>query len=162
MSADALLDALLTSCVVVTSLDGGEPRGCLVASVMPVGYGTRTVAFALTTGSRTQRAVARSGVAALHVLREDDLATARLFSEDVDRFAAVPWSTGTLGVPVLGGAVGVLELTTTSSCEAGGCTVVCGEVGYVASPGPPGSVMTIIGIRTAGVESARHSTGAGT
>jgi flavin reductase (DIM6/NTAB) family NADH-FMN oxidoreductase RutF len=105
--------------------------------------------------------VARSGVAGLHVLREDDFATARVFSEDVDRFAAVPWSAGASGAPVLGGMVGVLELTITSSCEAGGCTVVCGEVRHASSSGPLGPVMTIIGIRAAGLESAHRSTGAG-
>jgi flavin reductase (DIM6/NTAB) family NADH-FMN oxidoreductase RutF len=161
LSADAVLDLLVTSCVVVTSVDGEEPRGCLVASVMPVGFATNAVAFALTTGSRTQRAVARSGVAALHVLRDDDLTTARVFVEDADRFSAVPWSPGLLGVPVLVGAVGVLEMAVTSACEAGGCTVLCGEVVHAVSAGLRGGVLTINGIRDAGVERAR-TTGAGT
>lgn len=156
MSAASLLDALITSCVVVTTSDDGTPHGCLVASIMPVGYGTETVVFALTTGSRTQQAVLRSGIAAINLLHEADLATALVFSTNVDRFGAVPWSRGALGAPMLMGAVGVLELTTTTWVgEAGGCSVVCGEVGDAVLFGPPGPVMTIAGIRSAGVEVGR-------
>ncbi|GAB3066816.1 flavin reductase family protein [Micromonospora schwarzwaldensis] len=155
MSADAVVDALLTSCVVVTSRDTA-PRGCLVGSVMPVGYAAGVVAFALTTGGRTERAVAASGVAVLHVLAATDLTTAQVFAGDVDRFAAVQWAPGALGAPVLTAATGVLELVITASCSAGGCTVFCGEVRHAS--GAPGEVLTITEIRAAGVEAARTST----
>ncbi|ONK10489.1 flavin reductase family protein [Streptomyces sp. MP131-18] len=162
MIGGSLLDTLLTSCVVVTSRDGDEPRGCLVGSVMPVGYDAGVVAFALTAGSRTERAVAGSGVAALHVLAADDLATARVFAADVDRFGTVPWSPGVLGAPVLGGVAGVLEMAVTASCAAGGCRVFCGEVRHATSTGTPGRVLTITEIRERGVESSRTSMGEGT
>lgn len=156
MSADALIDALITSCVVVTSKDT-EPRGCLVGSVMPVGYDAAAVAFALTTGSRTERAVVRSGAAVLHVLAAHDLATARRFATDVNRFAGIAWTFGMLGAPVLQSVEGFLELAITASFPAGVHTIFYGEVRHAA--GSPSRILTMTEIRAAGVEPARTSTG---
>jgi flavin reductase (DIM6/NTAB) family NADH-FMN oxidoreductase RutF len=125
---------------------------------MPVGFRTHAVAVALTTGSRTERAVVRSGVLALHVLAVDDVATARAFSAPGDRFAGLAWSSGVLGAPVLRHALGVVEATAVSRQHLAGCTVLGAEIqaGYRLAD-PTGLPFTITTARETGLETARSS-----
>lgn len=150
-------DLLLTSCVVLTSVDEGRPRGCLVASVMPVGYRSGRLALSLSEDTRTEQAVRRSGVLGVHLLDADDLVTARAFAaaptDPADRFADVSWTAGGLGVPVLTAAVAAVEARVVARHRAGPCVLVEAVVElWHGDPAPDAHGMTIFHARRAGLE----------
>ncbi|MCF3165793.1 flavin reductase [Streptomyces violaceoruber] len=150
-------DLLTTSCAVLTATEAGQPLGCLVASVMPVGYRSGRLALGLDDGSRTARAVRRGGALGLHVLDPDDLTTARAFASPAEdpaqRFAGIPWTPGELGVPVLTGAVAAVEALVSASHRAGPCVLVDAVVtAWHGNPAPGARGMTIFHARRAGLE----------
>ncbi|MEI7033334.1 flavin reductase [Streptomyces pratensis] len=150
-------DLLVTACVVLTTVEGGRPMGCLVASVMPVGHRSGRLALALGEGTRTERAVRRSGVLGLHLLDAADLDTARAFSapcaDPAERFAGIAWTAGDLGVPVIGAAAAAVEARVAASHRAGPCVLVDAVVAaWHGAPTADARVMTIFHARRAGLE----------
>jgi rfaE bifunctional protein nucleotidyltransferase chain/domain/rfaE bifunctional protein kinase chain/domain len=124
-----VVDRLVTSCCVVTSADGEDAHGCLVASVMPVGADGELLALALAEGSRTETLVRRSGVLAVHTLTTRDSALADAFGgARRGRLAGVAWHAGPAGAPLIDGATGWVEARVVSS------SAVEGTVLYVVSP----------------------------
>lgn len=147
----------MTSCVVVTAMTDDGPIGCLVASVMPVGYRTGTVVVALTEGSRTERGLRETPVLGLTVLSARDIATARTFTEPclrpTDRFDGIEWALGSLGAPVLSGGIAAVEARVTDRYRAAGCALLVATVAVRhGAPVSDADPMTISDARRAGLE----------
>ena len=158
--AGPILDLLATSCVVVTTAMDTEPRGCLVASVMPIGFHTERFVLALNEGSSTCRAIESSAVLGLHLLREDDLGIARIFTavydRPADRFEHVAWCPGHLGVPLIDGGHGGLEARVVGRHSVTGCVLFEAEAMFAYGRVKPGiAQLTMAAARQADLEQPR-------
>jgi flavin reductase (DIM6/NTAB) family NADH-FMN oxidoreductase RutF len=158
--AGPVLDLLATSCVVITTIAGSEPRGCLIASVMPIGFQTPRFLLAFDEKSSTCRAIESSAVLGLHMLRESDAGIARVFAtgydRPADRFEHVTWRLGHLGVPLIDGGHGGLEARVVSRGQVTGCVLVEAQAVFAYGQVEPGyPQLTIEAARRAGLEQPR-------
>jgi flavin reductase (DIM6/NTAB) family NADH-FMN oxidoreductase RutF len=158
--AGPVLDLLSTSCVVVTAVADGGPRGCLVASVMPIGFQTERFVLAMDEKSNTCQAIERNAALGLHLLRESDLEIARLFAtacdRPADRFEHLVWRPGRLGVPLIDGGHGGLEAVVVSRHSLTSCVLVEARAAFSYGQVELGTgQLTIEAARRAGLEQAR-------
>jgi flavin reductase (DIM6/NTAB) family NADH-FMN oxidoreductase RutF len=100
-----LLPQLDPAMVVVTTIAGDEPAGCLVGfhaqcSIEPIRY-----VVWLSKANHTYRTALRATHLAVHFLDRGDRELAELFGatsgDDVDKFTRCRWTAGAGGVPVL-------------------------------------------------------------
>jgi flavin reductase (DIM6/NTAB) family NADH-FMN oxidoreductase RutF len=107
---DALVAAMDTAMVVVTTSVGREHAGCLVGFHSQCSIEPRQYAVWLSKVNRTYRVALLAEHVALHPLAAGDLDLAELFGgrtgDDVDKFARCDWQAGPGGVPLLTGRAG--------------------------------------------------------
>jgi uncharacterized repeat protein (TIGR04076 family) len=76
--------------------------------------------------------IKESGVFAVHVLRNDQVAVARHFGKqsgrDVDKFASIPYRTDKTGAPILSDCLAYLDCRVVSATDSGDHTIFVGEV----------------------------------
>ena len=93
--------------VIVTANDGRERSGCLVGFSTQCSIDPRRWLVCISKLNHTLGVAERTATLAIHLLREDQLALARLFgatTDDVeDKFARCAWHDGPNGVPLLDG-----------------------------------------------------------
>lgn len=93
--------------VIVTANDGRERSGCLVGFNTQCSIDPRHWLVCISKLNHTLGVAARARTLAIHLLRADQLALAKLFgatTEDVtDKFAQCGWRDGPGGVPILEG-----------------------------------------------------------
>jgi flavin reductase (DIM6/NTAB) family NADH-FMN oxidoreductase RutF len=93
--------------LIVTTASDGEVSGCLVGFAAQCSIDPPRLLVCLSKKNHTYRVAATAEVLVVHVLREADIEVARHFGEltgdKVDKFAAVDWTPGPAGVPVLRG-----------------------------------------------------------
>ena len=120
---NAVLDRLDTTACVVTSVDGGEPRGCLVTYVTACSIHPARVLVLTSHENLTHEAVERSGVLALHPVALGQEEWVRRFGlqsgRTADKFAGVAWEPGETGAPILADALGYLEGRVLASLDCG-------------------------------------------
>ncbi|MFC8535677.1 flavin reductase family protein [Streptomyces sp. NPDC057249] len=102
---DRFTDALDYPMYVVTAEADGERAGCLVGFGSQCSMRPPRYMVWLSELNRTCRVAARTDRLAVHLLRRDQAALARLFGGETgdrtDKFARVAWHPGPGGVPVL-------------------------------------------------------------
>lgn len=114
--------------IVTTTLDG-EHYGMTATSFNSVSLDPMLVQVSLDLKSRTYKAVKGSGLYAVNILAEDQVAVARRFAiKSDDRFEGLPVELGETGVPLLSGAIGTLECRVTEELPGGDHAIFVGEV----------------------------------
>lgn len=138
---DALVAALDAPLVVVTAAAGGERAGCLVGFHSQSSIEPRRAAVWLSKANRTYRVALGASHLAVHALTNADRELAAWFGgetgDEVDKFAAVRWSEGPGGAPLLDACPHRVVLARTALLDEGGDHVlVTGSPVAAASPGP--------------------------
>jgi flavin reductase (DIM6/NTAB) family NADH-FMN oxidoreductase RutF len=104
----ALVAAMDTAMVVVTTADGGEGDGCLVGFHSQCSIDPPRYAVWLSVANRTHELAQRATHLAVHLLTEADGSLAERFGsqtgDEVDKLAGLDWEPGPGGVPLLAAA----------------------------------------------------------
>ncbi len=102
---DALMEALDSPMVIVTTAAGGTRAGCLVGFHAQCGMEPPIYAVWLSKANHTYRVAALADMFAVHFLSAENRALAELFGtttgNEVDKFAQCSWSPGPGDVPLL-------------------------------------------------------------
>ncbi len=118
-----------TSVVVVTTMDGTEPVGSTIGSLVSVSLDPPLVAYFAMKTSSTLRAVRRARAFSVNVLAggQDELARAFARSRE-ERFRSVAWTRGPGGMPHLDGALMALDCHLEEVLTVGDHEMVVGRV----------------------------------
>lgn len=121
---DALVAALDSGMVVVTTAAAGERAGCLVGFHAQCSIHPRQYAVWLSKANRTYRVALAADHVAVHLLDRGDRGLADRFGsetgDEVDKFAGCAWDEGPGGVPLLAGAAGRAVLRRVAVLDVGG------------------------------------------
>ncbi len=130
----------MSGVVVITTSDDGQPRGMTVSAVSSLSLDPPMLLACLHSASSTQEAVRRSGRFAVNILAEgqDELAERFARPGGGDKFDGVSVRTGYTGVPLLEGALAVVECRVAEAVTGGTHRVFLGEVVHAeAGEGSP-------------------------
>lgn len=118
-----------TGVTVVAAVENGSPVGLAIGSFGSVSLDPPLVMFCPGRSSNSWPAIEASGSFCVNVLAEDQAALSSLFAgRDVDKFAAVSWSTRATGSPVIEGCLAWIDCTIETVHEAGDHWIVVGRV----------------------------------
>ncbi|HEX5015886.1 MAG TPA: flavin reductase family protein [Candidatus Limnocylindrales bacterium] len=114
----------VTGITVVTTLQGGRPRGITVNALTSVSLDPPLVVVALDRRRFITPSVHETGRYAVNVLSEDQQALSDCFAGAAvepsrDDFCGASWTPGPTGLPLLDGAIATLECTVTETFQAG-------------------------------------------
>jgi flavin reductase (DIM6/NTAB) family NADH-FMN oxidoreductase RutF len=125
--------------VVTTRDDAGLPKGMTVSAFSSVSLEPPLVLVCIDLKAECYGDLARIGRFAVNILGEGQREISRRFAtKGVDRFEGVPLRPGTTGLPLLEGALGVLECRVVGTHPAGDHTIFIGEVeAAAAEPADP-------------------------
>jgi flavin reductase (DIM6/NTAB) family NADH-FMN oxidoreductase RutF/DNA-binding GntR family transcriptional regulator len=101
----------MSGVVVITTTDGGAPRGMTVSAVSSLSLDPPMLLVCLNAASSTQEAVHRSGRFAVNILAEHQGHVAERFARpgSDDRFGGLETRPGRTGVPLLSGVLATVE-----------------------------------------------------
>ncbi len=135
-----VLGSFASGVTVVTTRDGGgQPRGMTVSAFSSVSLDPPLVLVCIDLKAESHPDLRAAGRFAINILGEGQHELSRRFAaKGVDRFAGVPVRPGVTGLPLLEGALGVLECRVVGEHPAGDHTIFIGEVeaAAVESEGP--------------------------
>jgi 3-hydroxy-9,10-secoandrosta-1,3,5(10)-triene-9,17-dione monooxygenase reductase component len=125
----AALGRFATGVAFVTAAPGGEPAGLIVNSLASVSLEPPLVSFCPARSSITWSRMRRTGYFGVNILgrRHEQFARAAT-PPGTDRFAAIDWSPGAHGAPLLDGALATLECEIVAEHPAGDHWIVVGRV----------------------------------
>ncbi|MBZ6247305.1 MULTISPECIES: flavin reductase [Streptomyces] len=119
----------ITGVTVVTTDDGGTPRGLAVNAFSSISLDPPMVLVCVQRSSSTHPALHRSRHLGISILAADQLDVAKVFaSKGDDKFATLDWAPGEHGAPLIDGAAAQLEVEIGERLEAGSHTVFTGRV----------------------------------
>ncbi|SPL88308.1 Nitrilotriacetate monooxygenase component B [[Actinomadura] parvosata subsp. kistnae] len=120
----------VTGVTVVTTVDGAGRRwGFTASSFSSVSLDPPQILVCLARSAQCYPAFTSSAGFAVNVLTGEQENVARRFAQhDADKFAGLPFSTGEHGIPILEGALAVLQCVTRARFPAGDHTILLGEV----------------------------------
>jgi len=131
----------MSGVVVITTRHDGQNHGATVSAVCSLSLEPPMLLVCLNAASKTQEAVRQAGQFAVNVLAEDQGRLAEHFarpSPGQDKFAGVAVRTGRLGLPLLEGALAVIECRVAEVVTGGTHRVFLGEVVHAeAGEGTP-------------------------
>ncbi|HEY0484768.1 MAG TPA: flavin reductase family protein [Mycobacteriales bacterium] len=140
---------------VLTTVDvDGTPHGVTVGSFIPLSKRPPLLGVALDRRAGILPIITAAGRFAVNVLDEGAEETSALFAtKGVDRFAAVPWTLGTHGLPLLSEhATSVVECRVERTADGGDHVIVVGGV-LAARPLGERSPLVYSGRRYFGIRS---------
>jgi 3-hydroxy-9,10-secoandrosta-1,3,5(10)-triene-9,17-dione monooxygenase reductase component len=115
--------------IVTTRSRDGRPVGCTVNAFCSLSLSPPLVLVCIGKDRRMHGLLTTADGFAVNVLRHDQAQLARLFAEPGgDRFAAVEWTPGYLGVPVLVGTIAMIQCRRRNAVDGGDHTIVIGQV----------------------------------
>ncbi len=119
-----------TGVTVVTALDPERgPVGLTANSFTSVSLDPPLVLVSVAKTAGTHRAFAEGPGFVVHVLGADAKELAQRFAtRDIDRFEGLEWTPGTLGLPLLSGALARFECAREHAYEGGDHTIFLGRV----------------------------------
>jgi flavin reductase (DIM6/NTAB) family NADH-FMN oxidoreductase RutF/DNA-binding FadR family transcriptional regulator len=135
-----VIGSFMSGVVVITTSHDGRPHGMTVSAVSSLSMDPPMLLVCLHSASGTQEAVRRSGRFAVNILAEHQGAVAERFARSgaVDKFDGVPVRSGHTGVPVLDGALAVVECRVCEAVTGGTHRVFLGQVLHAeATEGSP-------------------------
>ena len=136
----AALGAFATGVTIATTRDGaGDPVGVTASSFNSVSLDPPLVLWSLSRASLSRAAFEASGHFAVHVLAASQQALSDAFARSgADKFAAVEWSEGLLGSPILSRYAALFQCRTRHQYDGGDHVIIVGEVvGFDARDEPP-------------------------
>lgn len=124
------LSCFPTGVAIVTTLgDNGAPIGLTVSSFNSVSMDPPLILWSLTRTAASAGAFKAHGAFAVNVLAAEQEPLCRHFaSGEGNRFAAVPWRSGTDGVPIIAGAAATFECRNWAIYPGGDHEIFLGEV----------------------------------
>jgi flavin-dependent trigonelline monooxygenase, reductase component len=129
-----------TGVTVITTRDvDGKPYGLTANALCSVSLAPPLLLVCIDKGAESHPAFERSGLFAINILGlgHEDLSR-RFAVSGGDKFVDVSYRSGTTGVPVLEGVLGVVECRVVAGHDAGDHTIYVGEVQHMeASRGDP-------------------------
>ncbi|MFK9092476.1 flavin reductase family protein [Bacillus salipaludis] len=119
-----------TGVTIVTAINNdGKPVGLTVNSFASVSLDPLLVLWSIDHKVSTIQAFTDGGKFAVHILASDQQELCRTFaSRGVDRFSKCNWSLSDNQLPIIEGAVAVLQCDTFKTVEAGDHTIIIGAV----------------------------------
>jgi flavin reductase (DIM6/NTAB) family NADH-FMN oxidoreductase RutF len=125
-----VLGHFATGVTVLTTTDAdARPTGLTASAFCSVSLDPPLVLVCVDHKSQSYPALRDSGRFAVNVLTLDQEAASKRFaSTRLDKFDAVPFTLGDLGVPLIDGALAQLECTTVSAYVEGDHTIFVGRV----------------------------------
>lgn len=125
-----VLGSFASGVTIVTTQDhGGRPRGMTVSAFSSVSLDPPLVLICIDREAECYPNLQQSGRFAVNILEQGQGDLSRRFAtKDVDRFAGVRVRPGATGLPLLEGALGVLECRVVGAHRAGDHTIFVGEV----------------------------------
>lgn len=115
--------------VITTPGAGGKPVGMTVSAFSSVSLDPPLILVCIDLKAECHPALQAAERFAVNILSQTQLDISRRFAtKGVDRFDGVPIRRGTTGMPLLEGAVSVLECRTVAAHPAGDHTIFVGEV----------------------------------
>jgi flavin reductase (DIM6/NTAB) family NADH-FMN oxidoreductase RutF/DNA-binding GntR family transcriptional regulator len=135
-----VIGSFMSGVVVITAADGDVPHGMTVSAVSSLSMDPPMLLACLNTASRTQEVVARTGVFAVNILAHDQGELAARFARSglPDKFDGVGYARGRTGVPLLDGALAVVECKVAEVVTGGTHRVFLGRVLHAeATEGSP-------------------------
>jgi len=133
-----VLGHFVTGVTVVTALDGDRPFGITVNALSSVSLEPPLVMVALDRRRFLTPIVRAAGRYAVNILSEDQQALSDCFAgADVtpgrDRFCGASWHPGSMGLPLLDGAIATLECNVVETFSAGDHDLFIGRVETLAN-----------------------------
>jgi flavin reductase (DIM6/NTAB) family NADH-FMN oxidoreductase RutF len=129
---NAVYDTMRSGLFVVTSAYRKRLAGCTCLWVTRVSFNPALVAVYLAPSRFTCQTIEKGKRFVLQALAEDGLPLARRFglssSRDVDKFAGLEWQPGINGIPLLAGAVSLLQCRLATVEVQGDHHLLLGEV----------------------------------
>lgn len=135
-----VIGSFMSGVVVITASDGDVPHGMTVSAVSSLSMDPPMLLACLNTASRTQEVVTRTGVFAVNILAHDQGELAARFARSglPDKFDGVGVRRGQTGVPLLDGALAVIECRVAEVVTGGTHRVFLGRVVHAeAGEGSP-------------------------
>ena len=135
-----VIGSFMSGVVVITTTSDGQRHGATVSAVSSLSLDPPMLLVCLHASSATQDAVSRSGRFAVNILAEGqgDIAERFARSSSTDKFDGVAVRTGQTGVPVLDGALAVVECRVAEAVTGGTHRVFLGQVLHAeATEGSP-------------------------
>ncbi len=115
--------------VVTVADERGEATGLTVSAFSSVSLNPPLVLVCIDNRSTSIPVIESVGSFAVNVLTKDQAHLSNRFaSRDVNKFDGVAWSKGSLGMPLLSGALAQLECTLAKTVDAGDHTLFIGQV----------------------------------
>ncbi|MBC9730749.1 flavin reductase [Streptomyces sp. TRM68367] len=119
----------ITGVTVVTTDDGGTPKGLAVNAFSSISLDPPMVLVCVQRSSATHPALHRTSHIGISILAADQLEVAKTFAaKGDDKFAHVSWTRGAYGAPLIDGSCAQLEVEIGERLEAGSHTVFTGRV----------------------------------
>lgn len=119
----------ITGVTVVTTDDGGTPKGLAVNAFSSISLDPPMVLVCVQRSSATHPALHRASHIGINILAADQLDVAKVFAAKADdKFADLIWSRGDFGAPLIDGSCAQLEVEIGERLEAGSHTVFTGRV----------------------------------
>jgi flavin reductase (DIM6/NTAB) family NADH-FMN oxidoreductase RutF len=115
---------------IITTTDGeGRPTGLTVSAFCSVSLDPPQILVCIDHKSQSYPALRDGGRFAVNILGSDHESVSRRFATTrLDKFDGVPFTLGTLGVPLIDGALAQLECRTVSHHVEGDHTILVGRV----------------------------------
>jgi flavin reductase (DIM6/NTAB) family NADH-FMN oxidoreductase RutF len=117
---------------VVTSKEGDKLNGMTAAWVTRVSFNPPLVAVSIGKTRYSHGMLERSGVFAINILSEGQVALGKHFGfksgRKTDKLKGIEYTTAKTGSPILEGISGFLDCRVVGSCDAGDHTIFVGEV----------------------------------
>ena len=114
---------------VVTTEHGGKPFGMTVASFASLSLHPPLVLICIEKSVKTHDAIAAAGKFGVNILSSGQGEISSRFASRVDdKFSGVDVRRGTLGVPLIGGALTTMECSVYDQLPGGDHTIFIGEV----------------------------------
>ena len=115
--------------IVTSTAPDGKPVGLTVNSFASVSLNPLMVLWCIDHRVSTLEAFKQAEGYAVHILAADQKDACWAFAgKEPDRFSKVEWSMSPRNLPIISGAMGVLECKTVQRIEAGDHTILLGEV----------------------------------
>ncbi|MBU3672411.1 MAG: flavin reductase family protein [Sinobacteraceae bacterium] len=123
------ISRFMSGVTVITTAHGGELQGITATAVSSVTLQPPTLLVCLNRQSATCRALIDSGLFAVNVLQSGQQELAQRFAtKQPDKFAGIAMTTGSLGMPLLDGALAHLECRVSAQNDVGTHRIFFGEV----------------------------------
>jgi len=135
-----VIGSFMSGVVVITTINDGHRQGATVSAVSSLSLDPPMLLVCLHANSATQEAVSKSGRFAVNILAEGqgDIAARFARSSNTDKFDGVSVRTGQTGVPVVNGALAVVECAVAEAVTGGTHRVFLGQVLHAeATEGSP-------------------------